>query len=148
MQRHDERGMPGSRYRRARRMMLLAGVFRPAQTRLAVRHSFFCRAVRFSFDRYKNSIATQVRSGSTILAYLVRAASWPISKPRRNEHLSVSGPSPLPSLPPPPSPHFALLPFGPFCSRARNPRGEVRHRGCNRAIFAACLRIDVSVAYL
>lgn len=44
---------------------------------------FFYCAVRFSFDRYKNSIATQVRSGSTILAYLVRAASWPISKPWR-----------------------------------------------------------------
>jgi len=31
---------------------------------------FYTRRVRFSFDRYKNSIATQVRSGSTILSSL------------------------------------------------------------------------------
>lgn len=132
-------------------MTFLVGVFHPAQTWLAVRYFFFFlyRAIRFSFDRYKNSIATQVRSGSAILAYIVRAASWPISKPRRNEYPSVSISSILLSHLP-----FCLLTFYYFffCSRARNPRTEVRHRGAterfSRRVYVSTYRSPICNEFL
>lgn len=111
----------------------------PPRANLTCRSTFFFyRAVRFSFDRYKNSIATQVRSGS---AYLVRTASWPISKPRRNEYLSVSVSSRI-------SPVCLLTLFARAHVIRERKCVTLHTPGCNRAIFAACLRIDVSVVYL
>lgn len=136
VRRHDKRRIVGSRCLQTCQTNGVPASFAPRKLDLPF-DIFFYRAVHFSFDRYKNSIATQVRSSSAILAYLVRAASWPISKPRRNQYLSSR-----------------ILPV---CLLTLFARARVIHErkcvtlhppGCNRAIFAACLRIDVSVVYL